>query len=359
MPYDVGDCVADFTLTSAEGKLVTLSDVCGVPHVLLFLPREKHFDPSLIKDFTKLHREFEELRTPVFAIQSGTCDRLNAIDSALESDPSEMPFPLLLDSEGQIGSDYVAVRFKAVLIDMNNRVARLYESADFSTQAAAQILSDVKALLHREEPRQMIQQAPVLLIPNVISHEFCRELIQVWETRGNEISGFMKQVGGETVNQHDHNHKIRRDHFVQIGSILHKRISDFIGRRITGEVYKAFNFHCTRQEQIKIACYDSASGGYFRPHRDNTTSATAHRRFACSLLLNDDYEGGYLRFPEYGPHLYRPQAGSAAVFSCSLLHEATDVTAGRRFVLVTFLYSEIEAKMREEYNRHSGGTYRA
>jgi predicted 2-oxoglutarate/Fe(II)-dependent dioxygenase YbiX len=78
-----------------------------------------------------------------------------------------------------------------------------------------------------------------------------------------------------------------------------------------------------------------------------------------SLLLNDDYEGGYLRFPEYGLHRYRTKAGGACIFSCSLLHEATDVTAGLRFVLLSFFYGEAEAKMREEYNKRTGRAYRA
>jgi predicted 2-oxoglutarate/Fe(II)-dependent dioxygenase YbiX len=78
-----------------------------------------------------------------------------------------------------------------------------------------------------------------------------------------------------------------------------------------------------------------------------------------SLLLNDDYEGGYLRFPEYGLHRYRTKAGGACIFSCSLLHEATDVTAGLRFELLSFFYGEAEAKMREEYNKRTGRAYRA
>jgi hypothetical protein len=78
-----------------------------------------------------------------------------------------------------------------------------------------------------------------------------------------------------------------------------------------------------------------------------------------SLFLNDDYEGGYVRFPDYGPNCYRMPVGGAVVFSCSLQHEATDVTAGRRFVLLTFFYGEREAQRREEYNRRVGGEYRA
>ena len=47
-------------------------------------------------------------------------------------------------------------------------------------------------------------------------------------------------------------------------------------------------------------------------------------------LNSEDYEGGHLRFPEYGPELYRPGTGDAVVFSCYLVHEAMPVTAGAR-----------------------------
>jgi hypothetical protein len=36
------------------------------------------------------------------------------------------------------------------------------------------------------------------------------------------------------------------------------------------------------------------------------------------------------------------------VFSCSLLHEATPVTAGERYAFLPFLYDEAGAKLREK-----------
>ncbi|MEE2619026.1 MAG: 2OG-Fe(II) oxygenase, partial [Candidatus Poribacteria bacterium] len=69
--------------------------------------------------------------------------------------------------------------------------------------------------------------------------------------------------------------------------------------------------------------------------------STAHRRFAMSLNLNQGYKGGYLRFPEFGSNLYQPEVGEALVFSCSHLHEVTEVTKGRRFALLSFLFSEV------------------
>jgi hypothetical protein len=237
------------------------------------------------------------------------------------------------------------------------RIVRRYDSIA-PKHHAAEVLADAREMLYPEPPRLIVEHAPVLLVRDVLPPELCRELITTWETQGNEDSGFMKQIEGKTVGMYDYNHKIRRDHFLKPGALL-DQVKQRIGMHIVPELLQAYNYNATRFEDFRIACYDATRGGYFRPHRDNTTDGTAHRRFAMSLLLNDDYEGGALRFPDHSAHLYRPRAGSAVIFSCSMLHEAMDVKAGRRFVLLSFLYGEAEAKKREEYNRRMGGTYRA
>ena len=72
--------------------------------------------------------------------------------------------------------------------------------------------------------------------------------------------------------------------------------------------------------------------------RDNTTPATASRRFALTLNLNrEEYEGGELLFPEYDDYRYKPPTGAAVIFACSLLHEALPVTRGQHFALLSFL----------------------
>ena len=89
-------------------------------------------------------------------------------------------------------------------------------------------------------------------------------------------------------------------------------------------------------ERYLVACYE-AGAGHFRPHRDNTTRGTAHRRFAVTINLNaEEYEGGELRFPEFGTETYRAPTGGAIVFASSLLHEVTLVTRGRRYVFLAF-----------------------
>ena len=90
-------------------------------------------------------------------------------------------------------------------------------------------------------------------------------------------------------------------------------------------------------------------GGVFHPHRDNTTHGTAHRKFACSLNLNDAFDGGDLRFAEFGPAIYRPPPGGAVVFSCGLMHEALKVTRGRRYAFLPFFYDAAGAEVLAAY----------
>jgi predicted 2-oxoglutarate/Fe(II)-dependent dioxygenase YbiX len=79
-------------------------------------------------------------------------------------------------------------------------------------------------------------------------------------------------------------------------------------------------------------------------------------------LNAEEYDGGDLCFPEFGPRTYRAPTGGAVVFSCALLHQATPVTRGRRFAFLPFLYDEDGAKLREQNARFLEGeaaNYRA
>jgi predicted 2-oxoglutarate/Fe(II)-dependent dioxygenase YbiX len=67
-----------------------------------------------------------------------------------------------------------------------------------------------------------------------------------------------------------------------------------------------------------------------------------------SLNLNAEFEGGNLRFPEFGRRTFKPPVGGAIVFSCSLLHEATAITNGKRYAFLPFLYDEEAAKIRQQ-----------
>ena len=182
-------------------------------------------------------------------------------------------------------------------------------------------------------------QAPVLLIPRILEEDKCRFLMDLWAQGGHEETGVETTAGGTREEVLSDEHKHRQDHTVTDPKLI-RLLTSTIGRRVVPEVKRAFAYTATRFEGFKIACYNAESSGFFHAHRDNLSPATAHRQFALTLALNDEYEGGFLRFPEFGPNLYRLEAGTGVVFSCAHLHEVTAVTAGKRFALLTFLYDQ-------------------
>lgn len=200
--------------------------------------------------------------------------------------------------------------------------------------------------LHAGQP----VQAPVLVLPNVFEPEFCRSLIALYEADGGRDTGFMSDVAGKTVELLDPARKRRRDLIVADEEVIlaaQRRIK----RRIVPEIARLFFFEATRIERYLVGCYTAEEGGHFAPHRDNTTKGTAHRRFAVSINLNDDFEGGEVGFPEYGPRGFKPPVGGAVVFSCSLMHAVSAVSRGRRYAFLPFLYDEAAARIRVANNQ--------
>jgi hypothetical protein len=241
--------------------------------------------------------------------------------------------------------------------DPNGGLSRLYGIADQSAAAMAFIISPTLQIIDRiplNEPVEFVNRVvsalrshlpspmsnpPILIVPQLFDSSLCRELIDVFDSTGGRETGFAANIDGQVVSQIDHKIKRRFDCAIA-DEELRLRIKDVLERRLLIMVYRAFQFRTTWIERYMVGCYDGASGGYFRPHRDNTTSHTAHRRFALTINLNEDYEGGDLRFPEFGPQSYRPPPGGALVFSCSLLHEAMPVASGRRYAFLSFLCNE-------------------
>jgi len=198
----------------------------------------------------------------------------------------------------------------------------------------------------RREPRRLDRHPPVLQLDKVFEQQFAAALVRWHGMAGGVDSGFMVGDGARTTGRVDHRVKRRSDALVTDPTLVDQCRKRLV-LRLGPAIEAAFQFRATRIERYLVARYDSADRGMFRAHRDNDSGGTAHRRFAVSVNLNDDYEGGCLRFPEFGDDLYRPDPGSALAFSCSLLHEATPVTTGTRYVFLTFLYGEEDAALLE------------
>lgn len=212
-------------------------------------------------------------------------------------------------------------------------------------------LAEVMAVLDELPPPERYAgtelMAPILFLPRIFEPDLCKHLIGLYKAQGGAESGFMREIGGRTVGVTDPGFKQRKDCTIDDPALISALQSRFI-RRVVPEIAKVHQFSVTRMERYIVSCYAAEDGGHFSAHRDNTTKGTAHRRFAVSVNLNDDFEGGEVSFPEYGPRSFKAPAGGAVVFSCSLLHKVSKVTAGERYAFLPFLYDDAAARIREQ-----------
>jgi peroxiredoxin/predicted 2-oxoglutarate/Fe(II)-dependent dioxygenase YbiX len=354
----VGDPVPWFVLPSTSSPTFHFDTVGGYYSVLFFFGSSKYYKAAVpLKEFCQHQSQFSALQMPFFGI---SIDSDDAVLAELVEQPSF--FKLMWDFEGKVSTQYGVCQIQrddisyqpvTLVLDQNLRVLQVFPVAN-PAEHVKQVMAFLESLPPPELPCMAGRQAPVLLIPRVFEPEFCDDLIQLFEADGGEDSGFMREKDGKTVSVTDHSFKKRRDiNLIDYDPALLEKVNDLVIQRIKPEIEKVFQFNITRFERHIVACYDSANQGFFNRHRDNTTKGTAHRRFAMTVNLNTgEYEGGCLWFPEYGRQLYRPQVGEAVIFSCSLLHEATPVTSGRRFALLSFFYNDQDAELREKNRKY-------
>jgi predicted 2-oxoglutarate/Fe(II)-dependent dioxygenase YbiX/peroxiredoxin len=342
-----GDPAPHFKAATPSNPSYSFGTVAGRYVLLAFLPLADSgaVHALTLKALTLCRGLFDDERCCVFgvlrdpALIATAADDIPGIRWVLDTDGSVCAAHGALEADGSEAPGWL-------LLDPNLRVllSAPYEAIDT-------VMAAVAALPPIDQHAGTTLHAPVLIVPRVFEPAFCRQLIDLYEADGGKRSGFMRDVEGRTVLLTDPGHKRRSDVMIE-DERLQAAIRARMLRRLSPEITRAFQFTPTRIERYLVACYDAAEEGFFRPHRDNTTLGTAHRKFAVTLNLNTgEYEGGDLRFPEFGSRTYCAPLGGAVVFSCSLLHEATPVTAGRRFAFLPFLYDDAAAKIREENAR--------
>ncbi len=324
-----GDRFPDFVLADQTGAPWGLYHRAQGTATAIFLDS----DDALRKSLRELAEAYQAARLDCLAID-GTAQGASL---RILADASGRFRQGLREMSGH-PSGLAGARPLAFLLDRNQRILALSDEGDLARWALTRWSEEPPA-----PAAEIGHAAPVLTVPNVLSRADCRALIARWHQMGHTAGTLTSMVNGELVERLYEDLKKRRDHRLSDPAVR-KPLMALIARRLGPELNKAFCFGSFRFDRVLIACYDSDRGDYFRRHRDNTTPATAGRRFALTLNLNsDEYDGGELMFPEYGDYRYKPPAGAAVVFSCSLLHEALPVTRGQRFALLSFLLDPADA----------------
>jgi predicted 2-oxoglutarate/Fe(II)-dependent dioxygenase YbiX len=335
-----GDRLPDFFLPGLDGKLRKfIWSFTGQPVALLAVDDLKSLD---LDQFTTFVTACDKASvTPV--VVAGTPAKAAAPVWSKLSGGADVPLllcdgerkflPALLAPGGVSLGPSGALRTRVVALDPNQRVAATFDTRPLP--AAAESIATLAASVRSNGDEGTVikaPMAPVLVLPRVFEPDFCAQVIRLWHKGDHQDSGVSSRYGNVGVE------KLKRtEDYMVVEPMMQKAISDRLAYRIGPELGKVFAFEREFTFDAHVVLSYSAEGEhFFSAHRDNGAPTTADRAFAVSLNLNDDFEGGELMFPEYSAVKVSPPAGAAAVFSCSVLHEALPVTRGRRFVLTSF-----------------------
>ena len=337
-----GDRVPDFILPGLDGKLRKfIWSFTGKPVALVVVDDLKTLDPEAFGNFAKSCTDsgvgvVVAAGTPVATAAAAWAKLGGDADGRLLLCDGERKFVGLLLAQGggvSFGQSGMGLRLRVIVLDANQRVAGTFDSRPLV--AAAEALGKLANGVRSDEGGDQVIRtaaAPVLVLPRVFEREFCSQVIRLWEKGDHKDSGVSSRYGNVGMLELK-----RTEDYMVTEPMMQKAISDRLAYRIGPELVKVFAYDREFGFDAHVVLSYSADGRhFFGAHRDNGAPTTADRSFAVSLNLNDDFEGGELTFPEYSGLKVSPPAGAAAVFSCSVLHEALPVTRGRRFVLTTF-----------------------
>jgi len=348
----LGEIAPSFVAPCIGGRREFCFDTMAGRHiVMLFYGSSSRPSCAEALETVERHRDlFDDMRASFFGVSVDVKDRDEK--RVQQSLPGLRHF---LDAERAISRKY-GVMFPSPKGEVHRPCWMLFDPMlrlvnYWLLEEGEVVMAHLRALLDSGAPQLA---APVLMIPRVLEPDLCRRLIEYYQQGDPTDSGYMVQRDGKTVGVIDYGHKRRYDCHIE-DSGLREIVAERIQRSIVPMIKRAYQFDATRIERWIVCCYDAEVGGYFRAHRDNTTSGTAHRKFACTINLNaDEFEGGGLRFPEFGRTVYRPDTGGAVLFSCSLLHEALPVMQGRRYAFLPFFYDDAAAELRLSKNAELG-----
>ncbi len=349
-PLKVGDIVPMFALLDHEKKVREIQNYGGAKVALFFLPVKSE---AYIKDF------FEYLDA-----NRAKADELNLFRVYIVNCSPEEATKIKekYNVPALIWTDQSAALFKAfgigntaklkplsVVLGKNLRIKYKFDDTN-AINNLADVLRAAKAIdTEMGEPVVIKKQAPVMLVENAISEDLRQRILKYWQ-EGRQYKGTIGVGGKEKVSKG----KIRTDVNIYDKNFL-AEIDDALSKTAYHELKKIAAFNVTHREKYKIGRYTAEEQGHYNQHRDTGVPELAFRRYSMSLCLGEEYEGGYLEFTEYDNCRYKLEPRTALLFPSALLHKITPVTSGTRFVMVSFLFGDEEAKIKSQISLANGG----
>lgn len=179
----------------------------------------------------------------------------------------------------------------------------------------------------------------ILTFENFITEKECTSIINLLEKQMNTEKlawvpiSFYESYSSNLPQDNDEDLK-EFDLSPTFFSDLEKRIVNSVAeiRGLDPKVISKIGYHTQKWEP----------GAYARPHSDNTDidgnpSPFERSRYASFLYLNDDFDGGVLRFTKQNIEI-KPQTGLLASFAGGFenIHEVSLIESGTRYTIGSF-----------------------
>jgi predicted 2-oxoglutarate/Fe(II)-dependent dioxygenase YbiX len=208
----------------------------------------------------------------------------------------------------------------------------------------------LQSLINRTVPvsqycQRITYHPPVIVIPDVLNKALIYRLIDAWEAGKQSDEG---AAGDKSRTDPQARHGIDAQ---ILNPELQAALDQAFAKNLLPELHKLTGYNLRYRERHQISCYKAGDSGEFANRRATDQVPLSFRRYAVNIILNEGFAGGEQVFPEYGNYAYTTGPGSALVFPAPLMYEMKPVSAGKRFVLSTFLFDEEQAAYRSCYRQ--------
>jgi peroxiredoxin Q/BCP len=153
MTLKIGDHAPNFSLPDANGQIVSLEDFQGQRVVLYFYPRDN--TPGCTKEACNFRDQYASFQSEnIVVLGISTDDAKSHTKFATKYD---LPFPLLVDADGQVataydsyglkkfmGKEYLGITRNTFVIAPDGTIEKMYKKVKPDCHAEA-VLADLKA----------------------------------------------------------------------------------------------------------------------------------------------------------------------------------------------------------------------
>ena len=171
-----------------------------------------------------------------------------------------------------------------------------------------------------------------------ISSDFCDEIVREYENSDDWVPGTVNDYNIAQSRKCEAVY-LSTDPVIEKNQEVRKNIDDRLFRVVNDSLEKYMK-NCNALDYINVKgdtgyiLLKYNTGDYVREHVD--TWAAENRTLSCSMILNDEYDGGELAFFD-GKYKLNPKKGDIVIFPSSFTypHQVLPVTSGTRYAVIT------------------------